>query len=165
MMIADIRIATTRDINAIQNIAYVTWPIAYKRIITNEQIEFMLEKMYSQEALENHFYEGTQFLIAEVENEVVGFASFGFIKDATFKLHKLYVNPEVHKSGTGKALLKETISKVIKLGGKKIELQVNRKNKAVGFYEKMGFEIVREQDFSIGEGFYMNDYVMELNLN
>ncbi len=164
-MIADVRIATTRDINAIQNIAYVTWPVAYKRIITTEQMEYMLEMMYSQEALENQFYEGSQFLIAEVENEVVGFASFGFVKDATYKLHKLYINPDVQKSGAGKALLQESISKVIKLGGKKLQLQVNRKNKAVGFYEKMGFEIIKEQDFHIGEGFYMNDFVMELNLS
>ncbi|MBC7720946.1 MAG: GNAT family N-acetyltransferase [Pedobacter sp.] len=164
-MITDIRIATTRDINSIQNIAYVTWPVTYRRIITTEQIEYMLEMMYSQEALENQFYEGSQFLMAEVENEVVGFASFGFVKDAIYKLHKLYVNPEVQKSGAGKALLQESIAKVIKQGGKKLQLQVNRKNKAVSFYEKMGFEVIKEQDFHIGEGYYMNDFVMELNLS
>lgn len=164
-MIANVRIATTRDINAIQNVAYVTWPVAYKKILSSEQLEYMLELMYSQEALENQFYEGSQFLIAEVENEVVGFASFGFIKDATYKLHKLYVNPDVQKSGAGKALLQESIAKVIKLGGNKLQLQVNRKNKAVGFYEKMGFEIVKEQDFNIGEGYFMKDYIMELNLS
>ena len=164
-MITDIRIATIRDINSIQNIAYVTWPVTYKRIITTEQMEYMLEMMYSQEALENQFYEGSQFLMAEVENEVVGFASFGFVKDAIYKLHKLYVNPEVQKSGAGKGLLQESITKVIKLGGKKLQLQVNRKNKAVGFYEKMGFEVIKEQDFYIGEGYYMNDFVMELNLS
>ena len=163
-MIADIRIATTRDINDIQNMAYVTWPATYKKIISTEQIEFMLEMMYSQEALENQFYEGSQFLIAEVENEVVGFASFGFLKDNIYKLHKLYVNPDVQKSGAGKALLKESIAKIIKLGGKKLELQVHRKNKAVGFYEKMGFAIVKEQDLSIGEGYFMNDYIMTMDL-
>ncbi|MBC7651547.1 MAG: GNAT family N-acetyltransferase [Deinococcales bacterium] len=164
-MITDIRIATTRDINDIQNIAYITWPITYKKIISTEQIEFMLEMMYSQEALENQFYEGSQFLIAEVDDEVVGFASFGFLKDNIYKLHKLYVSPNVQRTGAGKALLKESILKIIKLGGKKLELQVNRKNKAVGFYQKMGFEIVKEQNINIGDGFYMNDYVMELNLS
>ncbi len=163
-MIADIRIATTRDINAIQNLAYVTWPATYKKIISAEQIEFMLEMMYSQTALENQFYEGVQFLVAEVDNEVVGFASFGVEKDNIYKLYKLYVNPGTQKSGAGKALLKESIAKVIKLGGKKLELQVNRKNKAISFYEKMGFEIIASKDFHIGEDFYMNDYIMSLNL-
>jgi len=156
-MLAEIRIATVRDINAIQNIAYTTWPSTYKRIITNEQIEYMLEKMYSQDVLENQFYEGIQFLVAEVDNEIVGFASYGLQQDNIYKLHKLYVNPDVQKSGAGKALLKE-------LGGKQLELQVNRKNKAVGFYEKMGFEIVKSEDFYFGEGFYMNDYVMSISL-
>jgi N-acetylglutamate synthase-like GNAT family acetyltransferase len=163
-MIPDIRIATTRDINAIQNIAYITWPVTYKRIISTEQIEFMLEMMYSQEALENQFYEGSHFLIAEVDDEVVGFASFGFLRDNIYKLQKLYVNPSVHKSGAGKALLKESIAKIIKLGGKNLELQVNRKNKAVGFYEKMGFAIVKEADVNIGENYYMNDYIMAMDL-
>ncbi len=163
-MIADIRIATTRDINAIQNLAYITWPATYKKIISVEQIEFMLEMMYSQKALENEFYEGVQFLIAEVGDEAVGFASFGLSKDNIYKLHKLYVNPESQKSGAGKALLKEVIAKVIKLGGKKLELQVNRKNKAVTFYEKMGFQIIASKDFHIGDEFYMNDYVMEIEL-
>ncbi|MFC4233479.1 GNAT family N-acetyltransferase [Parasediminibacterium paludis] len=163
-MLAEIRIATIRDINAIQNIAYTTWPTAYKRIITSEQIEYMLEKMYSQDVLENQFYEGIQFLVAEVDNEIVGFASYGLLQDNIYKLHKLYVNPDVQKSGAGKALLKEVLNKVIKLGGKQLELQVNRKNKAVGFYEKMGFEIVKSEDFYFGEGFYMNDYVMSINL-
>lgn len=163
-MITDIRIATTRDINAIQNIAYNTWPVTYKKMITTEQIEFMLEMMYSQEALENQFYEGAQFLIAEVESEVVGFASFGLVKENTYKLNKLYISPDVQKSGAGKALLKESIAKILKLGGKQLELQVNRKNKAVGFYKKMGFEIVKEVDVNIGKGFYMNDYIMAIDL-
>ena len=164
-MIADIRIATTRDINAIQNVAYITWPVTFKKILTSEQLEYMLELMYSQEALENQFYEGSQFLMAEVVDEVVGFASFRFKKDATYKLQKLYVNPEAQKCGAGKALLKEAIVKVLKLGGRRLELQVNRQNKSVGFYEKMGFEIVKEQDFNIGEGYFMKDYIMELNLS
>jgi GNAT superfamily N-acetyltransferase len=163
-MLADIRIATVRDINAIQNIAYTTWPSAYKRVITNEQIEYMLEKMYSQDVLENQFYEGTQFLVAEVDDEIVGFASYGLLQDNIYKLHKLYVNPDVQKTGAGKALLKEVLNKVIKLGGKQLELQVNRKNKAVSFYEKMGFEIIKSEDFYFGEGFYMNDYVMSMSL-
>ncbi len=163
-MLAEIRIATVRDINAIQNIAYTTWPSAYKRVITSEQIEYMLEKMYNQDVLENQFYEGTQFLVAEVDNEIVGFASYSLQQDNIYKLHKLYVNPDTQKSGAGKALLKEVLNKVIKLGGKQLELQVNRKNKAVGFYEKMGFEIVKSEDFYFGEGFYMNDYVMSMSL-
>ncbi len=163
-MIADIRKATIHDIHLIQNLAYVTWPVAYRKVISSDQIEYMLDKMYSQESLEHQFYEGVQFLIADVEEEAVGFASFSILEGYTYKLHKLYVNPEKQQVGAGKALLKEVIARVINLGGKKLQLQVNRKNKSVGFYEKMGFAIIKEQDFYFGNDYYMNDYIMELDL-
>jgi ribosomal protein S18 acetylase RimI-like enzyme len=43
-------------------------------------------------------------------------------------------------------------------------VNVNRHNKALHFYEKYGFKIIREEDIDIGEGYFMNDYVMELKL-
>jgi ribosomal protein S18 acetylase RimI-like enzyme len=46
-------------------------------------------------------------------------------------------------------------------GGKALQLNVNRNNKAIDFYKKHGFEIIREEDNDIGEGFFMNDFVME----
>jgi len=47
-------------------------------------------------------------------------------------------------------------------GGNRLLLQVNRDNNANGFYEKHGFTILKEIDLAIGNGYFMNDYVMEL---
>jgi ribosomal protein S18 acetylase RimI-like enzyme len=41
---------------------------------------------------------------------------------------------------------------------------VNRENKAIGFYNKLGFTIIAEEDIPIGNGFFMNDYVMQISL-
>lgn len=41
-----------------------------------------------------------------------------------------------------------------------LELNVNRNNKALHFYEHMGMKKLREGDFPIGNGYYMNDYIM-----
>jgi ribosomal protein S18 acetylase RimI-like enzyme len=41
---------------------------------------------------------------------------------------------------------------------------VNRHNRALHFYEKQGFKIIREEDIDIGSGYFMNDYVMELTI-
>ena len=49
-------------------------------------------------------------------------------------------------------------------GSAAIELNVNRQNLALGFYRRMGMRIDREGDFDIGNGFYMNDYIMRLEL-
>jgi ribosomal protein S18 acetylase RimI-like enzyme len=55
----------------------------------------------------------------------------------------------------------ETIMQVLRTrGGKRLELNVNRYNKARQFYEKLGFTVIKEEDIDIGEGFFMNDYVM-----
>ncbi len=45
-----------------------------------------------------------------------------------------------------------------------MELNVNRNNPALGFYEHMGMKKVREGDFPIGNGYYMNDYIMGLDI-
>jgi Acetyltransferase (GNAT) family. len=72
------------------------------------------------------------------------------------------------KKGLGKALIQHGIDFIssFKIKHCKIELNVNRNNGAVGFYEKMGFKIDRSGDFDIGNGYYMNDYIMikELHL-
>lgn len=157
--------ALCADIADIQDIAHKTWPSTYGDIISSDQIEYMLEMMYEPEALERQMFEGKHFLIAETQKEgPIGFASYGNIGSGIFKLHKLYVLPKCHGKGAGKQMLKAILDKVIDLGGKELLLQVNKKNKAVSFYQKMGFSIVREYDLDIGRGYWMNDYVMSLYL-
>ena len=41
------------SIPIIQHIAKITWAIAYQEIISNEQLVYMLDKMYSTESLQN----------------------------------------------------------------------------------------------------------------
>jgi len=43
-----------------------------------------------------------------------------------------------------------------------VELNVNRFNNARWFYEKIGFRVVRDEVIDIGQGFVMDDHVMEL---
>jgi len=154
--------AFLEDIPVIQLLANSIWPIAYKDIITMEQIAFMLETRYSTEALQKQMNEGQQFFLAKEDNEFMGYA--GVVpasKAGLFKLEKLYVVPATHKKGIGTLLLQAVEQYTIENGGNKLTLQVNRSNAAVGFYKRMGFIIEREEDVVIGNGFYMNDYFME----
>jgi ribosomal protein S18 acetylase RimI-like enzyme len=52
----------------------------------------------------------------------------------------------------------------MKKNAKALQLQVNRFNKAKEFYEKLGFTVIKTADFDIGNGYFMNDYVMEKKL-
>ncbi len=72
--------------------------------------------------------------------------------------------PSEQNKGIGKNFLQLALVKAKNRGAKKIILQVNRANNAVQFYLKNNFGIVSEEDFPIGNGYYMNDYVMEKTL-
>ena len=159
-----IRIATIKDISDIQKIAFSTWPVAYSAIITQEQLNYMLDMFYSKESLVDQINTNHTFLLAEQDGLSVGFASFNPIKKDVYKLQKLYVLPSMHKSGAGKLLLNEVISRTRESGAKKLWLNVNRYNKAIGFYEHMGFTIIKEDDINICRDYYMNDFVMEKDL-
>jgi GNAT superfamily N-acetyltransferase len=77
-------------------------------------------------------------------------------------LHKIYVLPQEQGKNLGKDLLEFVIQKVQKAGAQELQLNVNRYNKAVHFYQKQGFTIISKEDIDIGNGYFMNDYVMSL---
>ena len=160
-----IRTVTPADFAAIRAVVHEVWPIAYREMITPEQISYMLEWMYSDESLNKQMAEeGCLFLVYEKDDIVQGFASFSETESSLFKLHKLYVYTSLHGKGIGKTLLDEVKRRATVLGGKTIELQVNKKNVAQHFYTKQGFTIDRELVLDIGGGFVMDDFVMRAEL-
>lgn len=161
-----LRKAKEEDLELIRALAEKTWPSAYGEIISQEQITFMLQKMYNQGELLKQLLEGHTFLIASELKEDVGFAGFSVLdsETQTYKLHKLYVLPKMHGKGLGKLLMNEVVNQVRAQGGKFLQLNVNRANKAANFYEKAGFYIKETVNLDIGNGFFMNDYVMEKEL-
>jgi GNAT superfamily N-acetyltransferase len=146
----------------LRELAEQTWKVCYKDMISAEQIDYMLEMMYSRESLLKQMKEGIRFIIHYVNDEPTGFAGFGPKKDdpSVWRLEKLYVIPSLQKKGSGRFLLNGLEETAITERAYQIELNVNRRNPAVGFYKKTGFRISHEADIDIGNGFYMNDYIM-----
>ncbi|MEY2793650.1 MAG: hypothetical protein RJA76_1642 [Bacteroidota bacterium] len=160
-----IRKANKEDIFSIQQIAEVTWRPTYLHIIGEEQCAYMLELMYQKEKLIQQMENGIQFFIAENTNkEPIGFAAFEKTEKEKGKLHKLYTHHFKKEKGTGSRLLETVITYATSNGVKTIELNVNRFNSAYEFYIKKGFKVAYEMDLEIGNGYFMNDYVMELEL-
>jgi diamine N-acetyltransferase len=156
-----IKNADLTDIPLIRELTYEVWPQTYAGIISQEQIDYMLELMYSEESLKEQINTGAKFIIVYENNTPVGFASYQEIAPALFKLNKLYVLPSQQGKGTGKLLVEHIITAAKKRNGEALQLQVNRRNKAKSFYEKLGFAVIKEFDFDIGNGYVMDDYVME----
>jgi len=162
-----LRKAKEADLPIIQSIGTIAYGPTYVPLLGQVQVDYMLNKFYSIASLTEQLIEGHIFIIAEVSGKDMGFASYSTLKDngqMAVKLHKLYVLPEAHGLGIGKFLINEVRDKAIELGAKGLLLNVNRYNKALDFYEKAGFKIKETVDIAIGNGFFMNDYVMELAL-
>ena len=153
--------ASRKDIPVIHNLAEKIWWPTYKSIISEEQISLMLENMYSKNALKEQMKGGIEFLIVKNDVEEVAFAGYSISNDEmrVLKIHKLYVLPCEQGKGTGKKLF-EYLSKTAKeLKVNILELNVNRANPALNFYQKMGFEIIETVDIPYYQ-FVLNDYIM-----
>jgi N-acetylglutamate synthase-like GNAT family acetyltransferase len=160
-----LRTATQSDLPAIRQIALATWPATYGNILSQEQLNYMLETMYSTDVLTQQMESGHRFIMAEQNGTSIGFAGFSEGDTADiYKLHKLYVLPDTQKTGAGKALVNRIIALSVVAGATVLQLNVNRFNNARLFYERHGFQVIREEDIAIGNGYYMNDYVMEYTL-
>ncbi len=166
-MMPVIKVARLEDIPTIQNIAHQTWHDAYRNILSAEQLEYMLENVYSTTSLHNQFLNlHHDFVLVLQEKIPVGFASFSPMEPGmeSYRLHKIYVLKNSQGCGTGKMLLDYVIQRCLEAGATSVELNVNRRNNARVFYEKQGFIVEQEADIDIGNGFYMNDYIMRLQL-
>src|SRR3954453_6788273 len=105
-----IRPACIIDIPIIHKLAYDIWPTAYSTILSAGQLEYMLQQIYNEEALAKQMEEGQQFYIAYSNNLPVGFASVGPYDTAIYKLHKIYLLPQIQGQGAGKQLLQYVIN-------------------------------------------------------
>jgi GNAT superfamily N-acetyltransferase len=165
--------AGLNDRDFIRSVSERTWPSTYGHIISQAQIDFMLDWMYSDESLEKQMNTGCEFYIASIKIEDEQWEAVGFcsvspekeedLNEIAHKLNKLYILPEAQGTGAGKALLNKCIEVAKAEGSKSLFLQVNKLNTAYTFYLKKGFTKEREFKFDIGNGFYMDDYVMRLN--
>ncbi len=161
-----IREADLNDVATIREIANQTWWPTYGTILSAEQIIYMLDVLYSEEKIASQIANREQSFLVLVEDEQpVAFAAYSPRDEdpEIYKLHKLYCLPQTQGKGYGKILINAVEAKVIAAGKHVLDLNVNRFNKARNFYEKMGFEVVYEEDIAIGS-YWMNDFVMRKSL-
>ena len=153
------------SIDLVPELAQKIWPQTYRTIISPEQLDYMLKLLYSKDALSRLVTDlQQQFIIAFENNSAVGFACYSQKinnNNHVFRLHKLYLLPDLQGKGIGKKLLQFIVEEIKTAGASFLELNVNRHNPAINFYKKNGFEILHEEDIAIGNGFFMNDYVMQ----
>jgi diamine N-acetyltransferase len=155
------------DIEAVRRIAYATWPDTFRDILSTAQIDYMLAWLYDAKRLQSQVANGEHvFHIAEIDRVPVGFAAhqLDHPEDGNTKIHKIYLLPSTQGKGVGRALITAVIVAARAAAQSSITLNVNKYNRAVGFYEAMGFVNVAEEVIDIGGGYVMDDYVMRAAL-
>lgn len=159
-----IRKATKQEIPLVRKLALDIWPKAFEKLLAPEQITYMLEMMYSEPALMADADRGVAFYILNFDGKDAGYAAIEKKTATTYKLHKIYLAQHLHGKGVGKYLLGHMEQKVKEGKAQILQLNVNRQNQALDFYKRQGYTIVSSEDIDIGNGFFMNDYVMEKRL-
>lgn len=158
--------ASEEEIPVIRAVAAVAFPATYRTLLTPEQLDYMMEWMYSEASLREQFRTGHVWYLIEAGGEAAGYVSVERQGEALFHLQKIYLLPRYQGLGLGARLFGRVVDHVRAEhpGRSLLELNVNRGNPALHFYERMGMRRLREGDFPIGGGFYMNDYIMGLEV-
>ena len=154
--------AQAAQIPVVQTLAREIWHRHYPSLLSAAQIDYMLDRGYSAEALARFVTEADAGLALANEGvEPVGFAAWYRLDAKAMKLDKLYVLPQRHGRGIGRMLIEHVRALATKIGCSELTLNVNRGNSdAIRAYEASGFTIKSRGDFPIGGGFVMEDFIM-----
>ncbi len=140
------------------------WNESFVDMITKDQIRYMLEKYLSPGSILEQISKGTNYEFIIESGKDVGFIAYKK-EEEKLMLSKFYLCEEYRHTGLASYSLDHIVKIARELNLNSIYLNVNRKNvEAISAYEHWGFISVKDVDADIGNGFFMNDHVMELDL-
>lgn len=153
------------EVESLCRLAHEIWHAHYPAIISKAQIDHMLAQRYSPSSIRASL-DSSFWLAAWHGLKMAGFAqAFADDVPSTWKLDKLYVHPDHQRRGIGQALLDQMNRQLRDAGATRLILRVNRHNKiALAAYAKYGFSIYGENVLDIGNGFMMDDYLLEMKV-
>ena len=151
-------------INTTAKLANEIWHQHFTPIIGIDQVEYMIDKFQSVPALTKQLEEGYEYFLILSDGKPAGYSGI-HVKENSLFLSKLYV----HENYRGNKISTQVLDFYKKLcqerGLEKIWLTCNKHNEnTLAVYRHLGFVTVRSQKADIGQGFVMDDYVMELKV-
>ena len=157
-------VKTQAQIESVARLADEIWREWFPSIISESQIDYMLEKFQSAEAVGKQLSEGYRYFIIRKGETYVGYTGVRPDPDGRLFLSKLYIKKEYR----GRGYASETFSFLKELckenGLHGIWLTVNKNNEStINVYKHCGFKIIGEDVTDIGNGFVMDDYFFQLD--
>lgn len=155
----------TEDIRELACLADEIWHEYWNCILSPEQIDYMLQKFQSENAIKNQIKNDNYEYFFIRENEVnIGYFGVSGKSDYLF-LSKIYVKKGFRNLGFGKSAFSYIIKHAEKSGYKRIILTVKKTNEnSINAYKKWGFKIIDSVVTDIGMGFVMDDFIMEYEI-
>ena len=159
------KIETEKQIKDLATLANEIWHEYFICIITEEQIDYMVEKFQSYTAMSKQIEDGYIYYIAKDNGQAVGYMGMTPEEEKMF-LSKLYLKKDARGKGYASLMLSFIENICLEKGLNSIYLTVNRYNEhTINVYRRKGFSVVKEQKADIGNGYFMDDYVMEKKIN
>ncbi len=147
----------------VYSLAKRIWHEWYSDILTEEQIDYMLETYHSLQAICDELEEGYEYVVFRDSGKDIGYCGFHNEGDRIY-IGKLYLLKEYRGKGYGRKMF-EIIDRYARSQNVDREyLRVNKGNPTVDIYKKIGFIIKESVVADIGNGFVMDDYIMERSL-
>ncbi len=135
----------------------------YYDINGKEQTDYMVEKFQSIKAIKEQIAVGYKYFFVCDEGEEIGFLAY-YVRENDIYLSKFYLEKDVRGRGISRNMLSFVINQAKNNNRDKIQLNVNKYNFAVAVYEKIGFVKVRDEILDVGNGYVMDDYVLEYRI-
>nr|WP_278335626.1 MULTISPECIES: GNAT family N-acetyltransferase [Oscillospiraceae] len=138
------------------------WHEHYAGILSEGQIDYMVEKFQSPEAVRRQMKEeGYQYFLLRLGEETAGYCGIKVEEDRLF-LSKLYLRQSCRGHGIARKVMEFLEDMCRRNLLRAIWLTVNKYNSgSIAAYEKMGFHKAYTQTTDIGSGYVMDDYIME----
>ena len=167
MRIGFLAVRSDEQIDAVVRLAREIWQTHYLSIIGQAQIDYMLARFQSAEAIAGQIEAGQAYFLARHGEADAGYLALQADDDgAALKISKIYVREAARGLGVGKAMLAFTEQQCRERGIDRIWLTVNRDNvDSIAWYERMGFVNTGPVVQDIGGGFVMDDFRFEKTLN
>jgi GNAT superfamily N-acetyltransferase len=152
---------TDADIAVIAAMARSIWYEYYVPLIGQAQVDYMVGKFQSAEAMQQQVREGYEYFMVQRDVAPIGYIAIKPGDDGSLFISKLYLLREARGGGTGRAIMTFIVEWARQRGLSRLWLTVNKGNPAVKAYERMGFHIAEAIVMDIGGGFVMDDFRME----
>ncbi|MBD0831764.1 GNAT family N-acetyltransferase [Aestuariibaculum sediminum] len=148
------------DFKTIEKLADIIWREHYIPIVGKPQIDYMLEKFQTAEAISQQVANGMMYFALFFNKIPVGYIAIQ-IEEQTMFLSKIYVLKAYRGKGIAKSAMNFVENEAQKYNLKEIRLTVNVNNKeAIHAYSKLGFINKGSIIADIGNGFIMDDFDM-----